>query len=167
MHQPSSYKRAVERIKVLSTSIKVTASTSSSQTWGYSPLKPFKLAHPMRHINYELKKSKEGKQIKISATNLEQKSVSFLEFAQEIPANKKPLRPERFKRWRFEEQQLAKRKLQGIQKEASGKKRQITLMDEAQSAQEESDQNALWQDMIKLKEERQFQITRITKYFAN
>jgi len=76
--------------------------------------------------------------------------------------------PARVKRWRLKEYHLVARKIQALgETKESSRKYDITLLqEETPTSQSQSSQDALWEEMIKAKEERQFQLGRITKYFS-
>lgn len=73
--------------------------------------------------------------------------------------------PARVNRWRLRDYHAVTRKIQalGEAKEPS-RKHDISLLQEEVQAKQTED--VLWEEMLKAKEERQFQIGRITKYFS-
>lgn len=76
--------------------------------------------------------------------------------------------PARVKRWCLRDYHLIARKIQalGATKESSRKYNITVLQEEDSTAQSENSQEELWEEMIRVKEERQFQLGRITKYFS-
>ena len=74
-------------------------------------------------------------------------------------------------RWKLKEYQLASRRLKGLQRQIEKetlKSHEIThIMQPPKPKDDNSDQQKLWQDLLRSKEERQFQITRIIKYLAD
>ena len=82
------------------------------------------------------------------------------------------LSPDRVIRWRLKEYQLASRRLKQLQRqieEETPKHHAITALHQ-QKKQEDStqaEQQKMWQELLKAKEERQFQITRVIKYLTD
>ena len=81
------------------------------------------------------------------------------------------LSPKRVIRWKLKEYQLASRRLRGLQKEIEKETLKThefkPLLQPPKAKDANAEQQKLWQDLLKAKEERQFQITRIIKYLAD
>ncbi|HSX12851.1 MAG TPA: hypothetical protein VLE96_00300 [Chlamydiales bacterium] len=83
------------------------------------------------------------------------------------------LDPKRVKGWNLKEYLLAARKLKELRKQQkhshSSKRYDITLLQKEASGIKESDleQYEQWNEIIKAKEERHFQITRVIKYLVD
>lgn len=75
----------------------------------------------------------------------------------------------RVKTWRYKECLLAFRNLKKMHKEReSGKNHRVTLIPQTKDSQQQEDRKKLelWQELIKLNEERHFHLTRITKILS-
>lgn len=94
------------------------------------------------------------------------------DFGSQVESSKIPgadLIPARVKRWKISEFEGIARKIRTMSKQRAVTRRfEIQSLDEKPqtSARQDSAQDQLWQEMMKAKEERQFQIGRITKYFS-
>jgi hypothetical protein len=77
--------------------------------------------------------------------------------------------PHRVKRWKIKECQHIARKIKALSGQ-KGAGRQFKIEDLNEDSQllnkKENSQDELWKEMIKAKEERHFQIGRITKFFS-
>ena len=77
--------------------------------------------------------------------------------------------PERVKRWKIKECQGIAKKIKDLSKQKAGSDHhKIEVLDDKPEKKDRGDkiQDELWQEMMKSKEERQFQIGRITTYFS-
>ncbi len=94
------------------------------------------------------------------------------EVGSHVESSKTPgadLIPTRVKRWKIKEYQGIARRIKALSKyKPVTHSFQIEALNEKAEAAVRSDttQDQLWQEMMKSKEERQFQIGRITKYFS-
>lgn len=83
------------------------------------------------------------------------------------------LTPQRVRRWKLKEYFVAARKLSWMKKQREGelnsvpKKHEMKLIQETDSHfEEDQKKRAYWENYLKSKEERQFHLTRIIKYFT-
>jgi hypothetical protein len=118
-------------------------------------------------LGYEIRKGrKEAK--KFSAVKENKKSLSPI--ASGFNSSKgSELKSERVQSWKLKEQAIASRKLKSLkekQNQGSKVKHKISLMQDAKKT-EESNQLEHWENFIRAKEERHFNITRITKYLMD
>jgi hypothetical protein len=76
--------------------------------------------------------------------------------------------PARVKKWQLRGHHLIVRKIKALSKtnEAPSKHSVTHIQQQSSKASSQDGQDALWEEMIKAKEERQFQLGRITKYFS-
>jgi hypothetical protein len=82
------------------------------------------------------------------------------------------LNPERVRNWKLKEYLLASRNLKKMRSEQEkGKKssdfHNVTLIDKLTPKSEERQNMEQWQELLKLKEERHFHLTRITKFLID
>ncbi len=135
-----------------------------------SYIKPTKIPPSLEQLFPKLAKKIQQRREHRYSSNWDQKEkpISCSECLCEQPSTEKNTTLTRVHRWRVGDYHQIAKRIQGLGKQPkSSRAYQVTLLKEENAQNSERDpQDALWAEMIKGKEERQFQIGRITKYFS-
>ena len=124
---------------------------------------------PLSLLGYEMHRGRKNLSYpkKVTAGNAGKEKPSFQPAA--FPSYGRALKSERIQRWKLKEQMIAARKLKALKGGTSIQVRHsVSIMQDApDNTQEAAEQREHWEELIRMKEERHFHLTRITKFLMD
>jgi hypothetical protein len=128
-------------------------------------------------LGYEITKARKTSlppSKKVISVNAQKHSLPLHSHPHPLPTNGKDLKSERVQRWKLNEQLVASRRLKSLKQRETDflnerkVKHEISLIQEDSSKNDDQRrQQNHWEEFLRSKEERQYNITRITKFFID